>query len=130
MPPRTGSRSSSSNRHYEAAKTIILTEHQRSLSLLFVNERKFNGLPADQQKALLDAGAEASVIQRKRDTELNAEAVERMKAKGTTFVVPDKARFLALIAPIQDEVGDDPEDDGRAHAGARPREVMPDRRAS
>ena len=93
-----------SNRHYEAAKTIIMTEHQRSLSLLFFNERKFNGLPADQQKALLDAGAEASVIQRKRDTELNAEAVDRMKAKGTTFVVPDKARFLALIAPIQDEV--------------------------
>jgi len=93
-----------SNRHYEAAKTIIMTEHQRSLSLLFVNERKFNGLPADQQKALLDAGADASVIQRKRDTELNAEAVDRMKAKGTTFVVPDKARFLALIAPIQDEV--------------------------
>ena len=30
------------NRHYEAAKTIILTEHQRSLSLLFINERKFD----------------------------------------------------------------------------------------
>jgi TRAP-type transport system periplasmic protein len=93
-----------SNRHYEAAKTIILTEHQRSLSLLFVNERKFNGLPADQQKAMLDAGREASVIQRKRDTELNADAVERMKAKGANFAVPDRARFLALIAPIQDEV--------------------------
>jgi TRAP-type transport system periplasmic protein len=93
-----------SNRHYEAAKTIILTEHQRSLSLLFVNERKFNGLPADLQKAMLDAGAEASIIQRKRDNELNAEAVDRMKAKGTTFVVPDKGRFLTLVAPIQDEV--------------------------
>jgi tripartite ATP-independent transporter DctP family solute receptor len=93
-----------SNRHYEAAKTIILTEHQRSLSLLFFNERKFNSLPADQQKALLEAGAEASIAQRKRDNELNADAVERMKAKGTTFVTPDKARFLALIAPIQDEV--------------------------
>jgi TRAP-type transport system periplasmic protein len=93
-----------SNRHYEAAKTIILTEHQRSLSLLFFNERKFNALPADQQKALLDAGREASVMQRKRDNELNADAVERMKAKGTAFVTPDKARFLALVAPIQDEV--------------------------
>ena len=104
MLPRMASQSSSSNRHYEAAKTIILTEHQRSLSLLFINERKFNGLPADQQKAVLEAGREASVIQRKRDTELNAEAVDRMKAKGTQFVVPDRARFTALIAPIQDEV--------------------------
>ena len=93
-----------SNRHYEAAKTIILTEHQRSLSLLFMSERKFSGLPADQQKAILDAGREASVIQRKRDAELNAEAIERMKQKGTQFIVPDRAKFAALIQPIQDEV--------------------------
>ena len=93
-----------SNRHYEAAKTIILTEHQRSLSLLFMSERKFSGLPADQQKAILDAGREASIIQRKRDAELNAEAIERMKQKGTQFIVPDRAKFAALIQPIQDEV--------------------------
>jgi len=93
-----------SNRHYEAAKTIILTEHQRAIALLFVNERKFNGLPADQQKSFLDAAREASVVQRKRDNELNAEAIERMKAKGTQFVVPDRAKFATLIAPIQDEV--------------------------
>ncbi len=44
------------------------------------------------------------MIQRKRDTELNADAVDRMKSKGATFVIPDRGRFLALIAPIQDEV--------------------------
>jgi TRAP-type transport system periplasmic protein len=93
-----------SNRHYEAAKTIILTEHQRSLALLFFNAKKFSGLPPDQQAALLEAGREASAIQRKRDNELNAEAVDRMKAKGTQFVVPDRAKFTTLIAPIQDEV--------------------------
>jgi tripartite ATP-independent transporter DctP family solute receptor len=93
-----------SNRHYEAAKTILLTEHQRSISLLFFSERRFNSLPADQQKALLDAAREASVIERKRDAELNAEAIERMKQKGTQFVVPDRAKFSALIQPIQDEV--------------------------
>ena len=93
-----------SNRHYEAAKTIILTEHQRSLALLFFNAKKFAGLPPDQQAALLEAGREASAIQRKRDNELNAEAVDRMKAKGTQFVVPDRAKFTTLIAPIQDEV--------------------------
>ena len=41
------------NRHYEAAKTIILTEHQRSISLLVMNERKFNGLPADLKEITL-----------------------------------------------------------------------------
>ena len=40
-------------------------------------------------------GARPRSIQRKRDTELNAEAIDRMKAKGTTFVMPDRAEFLA-----------------------------------
>jgi tripartite ATP-independent transporter DctP family solute receptor len=92
------------NRHFEAAKTIIMTEHQRSVAILFMSEAKFDALTPDQQKTMLDAAREASVIQRRRDTELNAEAVDRMKAKGAVFVEPDRAEFAARIAPIQDEV--------------------------
>lgn len=92
------------NRHYEAAKTIIMTEHQRALVLVTMNERKFNSFPADVQKQILEAGREASIAQRKRDIVLNAEAIDRMKAKGATFVMPDRAKFSALITPIQDEV--------------------------
>ncbi len=77
------------------------------------------------RRHVLEAGREASVIQRKRDTELNAEAVERMKAKGTTFVVPDRAKFRALIAPIQDEVAANLKMTDVLDAGARPREVTP-----
>jgi TRAP-type C4-dicarboxylate transport system substrate-binding protein len=69
-----------------------------------MNERRFNSFPADVQKQILEAGREASIAQRKRDIVLNAEAIDRMKAKGTTFVVPDRAKFSALIVPIQDEV--------------------------
>ncbi len=53
---------------------------------------------------MLEAGREASTHERKRDAELNAEAIDRMKQKGTQFIVPDRAKFSALIAPIQDEV--------------------------
>lgn len=91
-------------RHYEAAKTIILTEHQRASALLIMNERKFNALSPELQKIVLEAAAEACAIQRRRDRELNAEAVERMTAKGATFITPDRAKFAALIAPIQDDV--------------------------
>ena len=112
-----------SNRHYEAAKTIILTEHQRSLSLLFFNERKFNSLPADQQKAMLEAGREASVIQRKRDTELNADAVERMKPKGATIRHPGPRPLPRLDRADPGRGRRHHEDDRRSDAGARPREI-------
>lgn len=92
------------NRHYEAAKTIILTEHQRSICLLLMNEKKLASLPPNLQKIVLDAARDASAHERRRDTELNAQAIERMKAKGTQIVIPQRVRFEARIAPIQEEV--------------------------
>ena len=93
-----------SNRHYEAAKTIILTEHQRSISLLVMNERKFNGLSADLKEITLASARDAAEHERKKDAEFNAQAVDRMKEKGAQIVMPDRAKFADRIAPIQDEV--------------------------
>jgi tripartite ATP-independent transporter DctP family solute receptor len=96
-----------SNKHYEAAKFISQTEHQRNLSALYINEKKLASMPADLQKIVLDAGAEASAYERKKDAELVAAAADRLKSKGATLTTPDKAKFIALIAPIQDEVANE-----------------------
>jgi tripartite ATP-independent transporter DctP family solute receptor len=93
-----------SNRHYEAAKTIILTEHQRSISLLVMNERKFNGLSGDLKEIVLASARDAAEHERKKDAEFNMQAVDRMKEKGAQIVTPDRAKFAERIAPIQDEV--------------------------
>lgn len=93
-----------SNRHYEAAKTIVLTEHQRSICVLLISEKKLAALPADLQRTVLEAAAQAAAFERLRDAELNAEAVARMQARGAQIVMPDRAKFAARIAPIQDEV--------------------------
>ncbi len=93
-----------SNKHYEAAKFISQTEHQRNLSALYINEKKLMSMPADLQKIVLDAAAEAAVHERKVDAELVAAAADRLKSKGAVLTAPDKAKFIALIAPIQDEV--------------------------
>ena len=96
-----------SNKHNEAAKYISLTEHQRNLSALYINEKKLASLPPDLQKIVLDAALEASAYERKRDAELVAEAAGQLKAKGAVLMTPDKTKFIALIAPIQDEVAKD-----------------------
>src|SRR5687767_2870377 len=90
-----------SNKHFEAAKYVSQTEHQRSLALLMINERKLAGLPPDLQKIVLDAAAEAAAHERKKDAEFVAAAADRLKAKGATLTAPDKTPFVALIAPIQ-----------------------------
>jgi len=93
-----------SNKHYEAAKYISQTEHQRNLSTLYINEKKLAGLPADLQKIVIESAKEAAVHERKKDAEFVAAAVDRLKAKGAVLTMPDKAKFVALIAPVQDEV--------------------------
>ena len=93
-----------SNKHYEAAKFISQTEHQRSLSLLLINEKKLASLPPDLQKIVLDAAKEASTHERKKDAEFVAAAADRLKSKGAVLTTPDKSKFVALIAPIQDEL--------------------------
>jgi TRAP-type transport system periplasmic protein len=96
-----------SNKHYEAAKFITQSEHQRNLSALYINEKKLAAMPADLQKIVLEAAAEAAVHERKRDAELVAAAANGLKSKGAVLTSPDKAKFIALIAPIQDEVAKD-----------------------
>ncbi|HEX5768431.1 MAG TPA: TRAP transporter substrate-binding protein [Burkholderiales bacterium] len=96
-----------SNKHYEAAKFITQSEHQRNLSALYINEKKLASMPADLQKIVLDAASEAAVHERKRDAELVAAAANSLKTKGAVLTVPDKSKFIALVAPIQDEVARD-----------------------
>jgi len=94
-------------KYYEGAPYLVMTEHQRSIALLMMNEKKLNSLPPDIQKILLDTAKEASDYERKRDAELNVEAIERMKARGAKINEPDRTKFAALVGPIQDEVARD-----------------------
>lgn len=96
-----------SNKHHEAAKFITQSEHQRSLASLYINEKKFNSMPPDLQKIVLDAALEASVHERKKDGEFVNAAADLLKSKGAVLTSPDKAKFIALIAPIQDELAKD-----------------------
>lgn len=93
-----------SNKHFEAAKYVSQTEHQRNLSALYVNEKKLASMPKDLQAIVLQAAKEASVHERKKDAELVAAAADRLKSRGAVLTSPDKSRFIQLIAPIQDEV--------------------------
>jgi len=93
-----------SNKHYEAAKFVSETEHQRNLSTLYINEKKLASLPPDLRKVVIEAGREAAVHERKKDAEFVAAAAGRLKEKGANLSKPDKTKFIALIAPIQNEV--------------------------
>ena len=47
-------------------------------------------MPADLQKIVLDAAAEAAVHERKKDAELVAAAADRLKSKGAILTAPTR----------------------------------------
>ena len=91
-------------KYNEPAPHVALTEHQYSIAPLIMSEKRFNGMNPELQKVFMDVIRETCQYQRKRDAELVAESLERMKVKGTKITQPDKAKFAALATPIQEEV--------------------------
>jgi tripartite ATP-independent transporter DctP family solute receptor len=89
---------------YQPAKFVSLTEHQFTFAPLVINEKRFASLPSDLQKIVLDAGREASAVERKQETSDNIAAVNRVRTLGANIVEPDKVKFQAAVASIHDDV--------------------------
>lgn len=62
---------------YEVQKYLTLTNHGYTPLLVVMNKAKFDSLPADEQKALIESAQEAGKYQR----QLNAEKEEKMLAE-------------------------------------------------
>lgn len=60
----------------------------------------FSSQPADAQKWILQASAEAAAFERALFKERQAKAIEDLRAKGIVFVKMDDAAFLEAVRPV------------------------------
>jgi len=87
------------NKMYEVQKHMSFTGHAYTASILVANLAKFNALPAEQQKALLDAAREAAQYQRKVNAEMEGGNLDRIKAAGVEVIEKiDTEPFRAIVA--------------------------------
>jgi tripartite ATP-independent transporter DctP family solute receptor len=85
------------NRMYEVQKYMSLTGHAYTASIMCMNLAKFNALPPEQQKALLDAAHEAGLYQRELNVQQEGENLAKIKAaKVEVLEKVDAAPFRAL----------------------------------
>ncbi|MFT3961754.1 DctP family TRAP transporter solute-binding subunit [Propionivibrio sp.] len=68
-------------RYYEVSQYLAITNHVYQPSFLAMSKKVWDRLTADEKKILQEAGAEASVYQRKVSREVNARALDELKAK-------------------------------------------------
>jgi TRAP-type transport system periplasmic protein len=94
-----------SNKHYEVAPIMSLTEHEANNSVIWVSDKVWNSL-TDEQKGWVQATAdEVGRVQPGRALALEHESQTKLEKIGVKFVKDvDKSGFEKVAAPLQDKI--------------------------
>ena len=94
-----------SNKHYEVAPIMSLTEHEANNNVVWVSDKVWNSLN-DEQKGWVQAAAdEVSKVMPEKALDLEHESMARLEKMGVKFVKGvDKSGFIADAEPIQDKL--------------------------
>jgi tripartite ATP-independent transporter DctP family solute receptor len=93
------------NKHYEVAPVLSLTEHEANNSLLWISDKLWNSLTAEQQGWVQAAADEVNRTQPAKAIELEHQSTEKLKSIGVKVVTDvDKSGFTAIADPYLDKL--------------------------
>src|SRR6202165_1409794 len=81
------------NKHYEVAPVLSITEHEANNALVFVSDKLWQSLSAEQKQWVLTSAAEISAKEPTKAFELERAAAGRLKSLGVKIVDVDKKSF-------------------------------------
>ena len=88
----------------QVQKHLSLTGHVYSPAIFVMNKASFDKLTAADKQAFIDAAKEGVKLNRARVDADDATGVTELRAKGMTVIENvDKARFVAMLAPVNAE---------------------------
>src|ERR1700710_2278483 len=93
------------NRHYEVAPVLSITEHEANNALVFISDKLWQSLSAEQKQWVTTAAAEISANEPKKAFELERAAATKLKTMGVKIVDNvDKAGFTKIADPYLDKL--------------------------
>jgi tripartite ATP-independent transporter DctP family solute receptor len=96
------------NKHYEVAPVLSITEHEANNALVFVSDKLWQSLTADQKQWVLTSAAEISAKEPAKAFELEKTAATKLKSLGVKIVDDvDKKSFVAIADPYLDKLAKD-----------------------
>lgn len=94
-----------SNKHYEVAPVMSVTEHEANNSVIWISEKAWKSLSADQQKWVQAAADEVSRVQPTKVFALEHSSLTTLEKIGVKFVKDvDKSAFVKTAEPFQDQL--------------------------
>jgi len=93
------------NKHYEVAPVLSLTEHEANNALVFISDKLWQSLSAEQRQWVLASAAEVSAKEPQKAFELERTAAAKLKSFGVKIVDDvDKKSFTAVADPYLDKL--------------------------
>ena len=94
-----------SNKHYEAAPIMSITEHEANNSVIWVSDKVWNSLTPQQQGWVQQAADEVGRSEPAKAFALEHESLAKLEKLGVKFVKNvDKAAFIKTAEPLQDKL--------------------------
>ena len=94
-----------SNKHYEVAPVMSMTEHEANNSVIWVSDKVWNALTPEQQGWVQAAADEVAAKEPEQALALEHSSKEKLQKLGIKFVTDvDKAGFIRVAEPLQDKI--------------------------
>jgi TRAP-type C4-dicarboxylate transport system substrate-binding protein len=96
------------NRHYEVAPILSKTEHEANNAIVWISDKLWQSLSAEQKQWVTAAAREVSLQEPKRGFELEHTAAGKLEKMGVKIVPDvDKPGFQAIADPYLDKLAHD-----------------------
>lgn len=93
-----------SNKHYEVAPIMSMSEHEANANCIWVSDKAWNAFTDDEKKWVQAAADEVNKLEPTKALELEHESAAKLEKMGVKFVKDvDKSGFLKVAEPIQDK---------------------------
>jgi len=93
------------NKHYEVAPVLNITEHEANNALVYVSDKLWQNLSAEQKQWVTTAAAEVSAKEPAKAFELEKTAATKLKTMGVKIVTDvDKTGFTKIADPYLDKL--------------------------
>ena len=93
------------NKHYEVAPVLSMTEHEANNAILWISDKLWQGLNADQRQWVMAAARDVSLQEPARAFELERTAAAKLEKMGVKIVNDvDKTGFQKIADPYLDKL--------------------------
>jgi tripartite ATP-independent transporter DctP family solute receptor len=93
------------NKHYEVAPVLSMTEHEANNAIVWISDKLWQSLNADQKQWVLTSARDVSTQEPKRAFELERSAAAKLEKMGVKIVADvDKSGFQKISDPYLDKL--------------------------